>query len=211
MRKYAFQMKSIFFVLVLLLTLAWMFHSPRASQTTIGNRFAPVHVMLFEEFACVQCKRFHDEDFPVLVKRYIETGKIKMTIIPTAFLEASKIPFAGYLAASHESNLHGKAFLDYVFSFPQEQLLSFSSQELLTRYALDHADFHFGKALKYAESDEVEIKRKANQSFITGETIEMPAIFVNGRRIKKICLEEICQRIDEKISASSSYYNSDGS
>jgi len=53
---------------------------PAAAPDTIhGNAFgdpkAPVLIEVFSDFQCPGCKRFHDEDLPLLVKDYVATGK----------------------------------------------------------------------------------------------------------------------------------------
>lgn len=53
--------------------------SAAAPDTIRGNAFgdpkAPVLIEVFSDFQCPGCKRFHDEDLPLLVKDYVATGK----------------------------------------------------------------------------------------------------------------------------------------
>jgi protein-disulfide isomerase len=41
----------------------------------IGDPNAPVLIEVFSDFQCPGCKRFHDEDLPLIVKDYVATGK----------------------------------------------------------------------------------------------------------------------------------------
>ena len=42
---------------------------------TFGNPKAPVIMEVFSDFQCPACKRFHDEELPLIVKDYVNTGK----------------------------------------------------------------------------------------------------------------------------------------
>lgn len=42
----------------------------------IGNPKAPITIEVFSDFQCPACKRFHDEELPLLVKDYVRRGKV---------------------------------------------------------------------------------------------------------------------------------------
>lgn len=41
----------------------------------LGNPNAPLVLEVFSDFQCPSCKRFHDEELPLIVKDYVDTGK----------------------------------------------------------------------------------------------------------------------------------------
>lgn len=41
----------------------------------LGNPKAPILIEVFSDFQCPACKRFHDEELPLLVKDYVSKGK----------------------------------------------------------------------------------------------------------------------------------------
>jgi protein-disulfide isomerase len=53
--------------------------SAAAPDTIHGNAFgdpkAPILIEVFSDFQCPGCKRFHDEDLPLIVKDYVAPGK----------------------------------------------------------------------------------------------------------------------------------------
>jgi len=50
--------------------------SPDTVQgNAFGNPKAPVLIEVFSDFQCPACKRFHDEELPLIVKDYVASGK----------------------------------------------------------------------------------------------------------------------------------------
>jgi protein-disulfide isomerase len=47
-----------------------------ASDRTLGSRKAPIMMLEYSAPTCVPCARFHTEVFPLLRKKYIDTGKV---------------------------------------------------------------------------------------------------------------------------------------
>ena len=43
----------------------------------MGSKDAPVTMVEFTDYQCPYCKRFHDNTFPTLKKKYIDTGKLR--------------------------------------------------------------------------------------------------------------------------------------
>ncbi|HTQ53022.1 MAG TPA: thioredoxin domain-containing protein [Bryobacteraceae bacterium] len=41
----------------------------------LGNPNAPLMLEVFSDFQCPACKRFHDEELPLIVRDYVNTGK----------------------------------------------------------------------------------------------------------------------------------------
>jgi protein-disulfide isomerase len=74
---------------------------PQANYTSMGNPDATVKVEEFSDYQCPYCKLFKDEQEPILVKNYIETGKIYFTYTAFSFLgpESIKAAEASYCAA----------------------------------------------------------------------------------------------------------------
>lgn len=47
-------------------------------ETAIGDPDAPVTMIEYSSLSCPHCANFHNNTFPELQKRYIETGKVRM-------------------------------------------------------------------------------------------------------------------------------------
>lgn len=49
---------------------------------TRGSTDAPVRVVEFSDYGCGYCRRFHQETWPVLVRDFIDTGKVEWKFLP---------------------------------------------------------------------------------------------------------------------------------
>jgi len=47
-----------------------------------GEPEAPLKLIEFSDYGCGFCRRFHEESFPSLMERYIDTGRIEWKLIP---------------------------------------------------------------------------------------------------------------------------------
>jgi protein-disulfide isomerase len=74
---------------------------PMANYNSMGDPNAPVKVEEFSDYQCPYCKLFKDEQESLLVKDYVEQGKVYFTYIPFSFLgpESVKAAEAAYCAA----------------------------------------------------------------------------------------------------------------
>lgn len=89
----------------------------------LGNVNAKVTMVVFEDFQCPFCKKYHDETFPQIKKEYIDTGKIKVIHQDLAFLGIESI-------ASHEAGQCAKdqgKFWEYVDLLYENQSPSHNS------------------------------------------------------------------------------------
>lgn len=59
--------------------------TPFLGQPTLGDPNAPVEVIEYASTTCGHCRAFHQEVFPQLKERYIDTGKIRFVwvVMPT--------------------------------------------------------------------------------------------------------------------------------
>lgn len=60
-----------------------------ADQPTLGERSAPVKLLMFENFLCDHCKEFEEEVFPRIRERYIDTGQVEAYYVNLAWGEES--------------------------------------------------------------------------------------------------------------------------
>ena len=166
---------------------------------TAGKLNAPIHLIIFEEFACPQCARFHLEDLPVLIQTYVEKGVVKFTSIPTAYLDSSLNGFAAAYSVMNQNIEHYQTFLNFFFS---EANPFMSTRELLSLYSNIQPNFDIDAAweiLKNRHSLPLVEQIRSIVDEIYRTDIEMPTILINGKHLKNISLESICRAIDKEL------------
>ena len=66
-----------FFIVALALILPALAAAPNAIHgNAFGNPNAPITLEVFSDFQCPACKRFHDEELPLLKRDYVARGKV---------------------------------------------------------------------------------------------------------------------------------------
>ena len=76
-----------------------------ADQPSLGQADAPVTMIEFTDYQCPYCKRFHDNTFPKLREKYINTGKLRyvMMDLPLRFhAQARPAANAAHCAAEQD-------------------------------------------------------------------------------------------------------------
>jgi len=67
----------------------------------LGEPDAPLTIIIYEDYSCTNCKRFFEAIEPVLIERYISSGKLRLEIYPVAIVSSQSLPgtVAVYCAA----------------------------------------------------------------------------------------------------------------
>lgn len=47
-----------------------------------GSRDAPVHLVEFSDYGCGYCRKFHQETWPVLLRDFVDAGKVEWKFLP---------------------------------------------------------------------------------------------------------------------------------
>ena len=166
---------------------------------TLGDPNASVHLIVFEEFTCFQCSRFHLEDLPQIIEQYVKTNQVKYTSIPSAYLDSSLTPFRVALAILNQEQNYYWEFLDFYFSNLTHKK---SSLELLGYFSKVHKCFDYEKARIFLTGEPpnnelLEIRSAIDK--IYKSDISMPTILINGKLLKKVSLKTICAQIDKEL------------
>ena len=86
---------SIFFVFVAALTVHLMTPAHQIKTDgkflSFGKRNAPIEVVLIEDFQCKNCRAFSKNIIPKLQDSYVNSGKVRFTLVPISFLRGSQM------------------------------------------------------------------------------------------------------------------------
>lgn len=148
---------------------------------------APHHIIVFEEFACIACRRFHSEDLPYIFANYIDKGLATITFFPTAFVDASKEACVAALIAEELLEEHYLSFLEYLFVYPPQCK---SAEEFIHCFMDKHSLVR--REILYPSNLHKKMERYQKLCEDLYETeIHLPTILIDQRRIKDISLKSI--------------------
>ncbi len=200
-------LSSLFFAAVW--TFLLMIKSPNTTfsidtqdQFTYGRDEAPVHMILFEEFSCPLCRIFYTNSLPALEKNYVETGKVKITIIPTAFLADSIAACTLSLCIQRLAPNEIKSFYDFVFHLPDSDIISFSFRDFVSNYLETSKTLPAPRILKELREDDFKEKIERNLALarqIYPGDIHVPIVLINGKLVAKPEYKTISKAIDEAL------------
>jgi protein-disulfide isomerase len=60
---------------------------PQANGLSMGDPNAPIKVVEYADFQCPGCKKFFENNEPIIVTNYVATGKVFYTYFPFSFID----------------------------------------------------------------------------------------------------------------------------
>ncbi len=157
------------------------------NQMHLGNTDSPVKVVLFIDFRCTGCRQFEEQVFPLIKRRYIDTGKIDYTMIPLAFLSGSQRLGEGYFCTRQQNPSLGQAYIEQVYKSNTAPVLPGINAEQLS-------------ACLSREGASVYLERNRTiADHAMGRKVYTPSVFVNGRRIPNPNYASVSSAIDEAL------------
>ncbi len=173
------------------------------SQVSFGDPSASVRVVVFEEFACVQCKQFHNDVIKPLFDNYIDKKKVFLTLIPVAYLDPSFPAFSAACCLGKVSPNQMRFFLDHIFHLDGQEMVSLSPEGLIESYGLNQDLFPLADVLKCIQSDDINKTRESRiklASKIYNEEIHMPTVLVNGKLISIPDKQSLFNTIEKELA-----------
>lgn len=178
-------------------------------QPTLGFAKATVHVVVFEEPKCVNCRSYTERVYPKIKKNYIDTNKITYTVIPVSFLPGS-MPAACALLCVYNadprypnSDLYF-AYLDYLYAHQPDEHTDWATAATLVRFAQGTSPAIDTEKLKWCVQKEgYRAKVQQNTDYgqkIMGGSIATPMVYVNGVAAEELSYEHIRTLIDNALN-----------
>lgn len=175
-------------------------------QPTLGFAKAPLHIVVFEEPKCSNCKRFNHEVFPQIKTAYIDTGKATYTVIPVSFLPGSMTAAIALLCVYHSDPLYPNSelyfsYLDYLYEHQPGESVDWATTSTLLTYAEQTSPAISKTALeqcvtKQAFRQTVERNTAYGKQVMKGE-LATPTLYINGIEAPELDFEAIKSLIEE--------------
>lgn len=169
-----------------------------SNQPTIGNPNAKVHIVAFEDLKCFNCKRFNQLFFPIIKKRYINTGIAKYTMITLAFIPNS-VPAANAARCIYAQNKSFFfPFVKYVYNHQPPEEKNWATIPTLLHFASNIKGVN-EKALAQCMIEN-RYKNVIHNNLKIAENImnpvATPSIFVNGRIVSPLNLKRLSTLVE---------------
>jgi len=147
----------------------------------LGSARAPVTLVAYIELQCPYCREFETNVLPIIVKRYVATGKVKIEVRPLAFLGSdSSRGRNAMIAAAGQNKAFNFAELLYLNQGAEDS--GWLSDRMVARVAKSIPGLKPRRLFAAGSSD---VKRQAREFDREGREIEgTPTLFV-GTRARK--------------------------
>lgn len=175
-------------------------------QPTIGYTKAKIHVVVFEEPKCSNCRDFSNQIYPHIKENYIDKNKITFTIIPVSFLPGSMPACVALLCAYYGDPLYPNsdiffAYLKYIYEHQPQESQDWATTDRLVEFAEKTSPaIDTAKLRKCIDKEAYRVKIQQNTEYgkkIMGGVISTPTVFVNGIEVKELTVDSISKLIDE--------------
>lgn len=185
-----------------------------SGQPTIGYPKAKVHVVVFEEPKCSNCRDYTLQVYPTIKRDFIDTNKITYTVIPVSFLPGS-MPAAVALLCVYKANPDYPnnemffKYLDYLFSHQPDEHTDWATPEKLGDFARQTSPaIKIDELKKCVEMETYRIQIDKNTAY--GQTVmkgalSTPTVYVNGIEAKEISTEGISKLIKQCLEKEGVY------
>lgn len=162
------------------------------SQPTIGNPSAKVQVVAFLEPKCPDSKRYNNTTFPRLKSEYIDTNKIRYTVITTSFLDNSMTAAIALLCVYDQNSPKPNTdlffkYLDYIYLIQPPERQNWATTETLLKYATNASRLIDQTKLKSCiESKHYQDQVVKNTDYGNKQMgqIHTPTIYVDGVKVE---------------------------
>ncbi len=159
---------------------------------TIGDSQSTVHVVAFLEPKCPDSKRYNNTSFPQLQADYIDSNKIRYSVITTSFLQQSMPAAVALLCAYNQDPKNPRTdlffkYLDYIYQNQPPESQNWATIDTLLKYA--------GKASPHI--DQTRLKECIENQHYSGRIekntaygnqlmgrLSTPTIYVNGVKVE---------------------------
>lgn len=175
-------------------------------QPTIGYPRALVHVVVFEEPKCPECKRYNNIVYPEIKRNFIDTSKIKYTVFTVSFIPNSMPAAVALLCAYNKERNYPNSqlfftFLDYMYAHQPRESEDWAKLENLQEMAKNASPaINLDKLKDCVEHEGFRVQILKNTDYgasIMDGRLSTPSMYVDGIRVEEMSLDSISKLIQK--------------
>lgn len=161
-------------------------------QPTIGYPKAPVQVVALLEPKCPDSKNYNNTVFPKLEEEFINTNKVRYTVIPVSFLPNSRPAAIALLCVFNQNTQYPNndlffKYLNYIYKNQPSEKDNWATVETLQKFAAATSPaIQLGQLKKCIEMEDYHIQIEQNtvygNSLMKGH-LSTPTLFVDGVQV----------------------------
>lgn len=159
-------------------------------QPTLGNPNAKIHIVVFEDLKCPNCRDFSVQLFPKIKKEYIDTGKAKYTFITLAFIPGSVPAGNAALCLYAENPAYFFPYIEHIFQNQPSESQDWATITNLVDFAkqsVPKADFK--KLSNCIATNRYTVQLYHNLQIAAQamhNQVGTPTVYVNGRIVQPL-------------------------
>lgn len=161
-------------------------------QPSVGS--GPIEIVIFEDLKCINCRIFGEDVLPQISSNLVDTGRVKLIVIPVSFQEQSK-PLANAALSVYETAPH--RFIPFILELlhsnasGRDEILKAAkvtggiNMEQLA-FCIDHKLYYY----------QVDRNLDLGQSLM-GDEFGTPTLYVNGIMTSTDSFDALNRRIQQ--------------
>ena len=174
-----------------------------SGNPTLGSSAAQIDLVLFTDPKCLSCKEWNEEVFPELQHKYIQTEKVRLTVIPVSVIPGSNLGGNALLCVYNQAPLYANTdlFFKFLKTLYTHQDETWTNPLLIDLASKTDITINLPKLKACTELNKWDPVIKKNTAYgreITGNQLKVPALFLNGIRLKDLSLENLFNLIEKQ-------------
>lgn len=172
-----------------------------SGNPVLGSSAAQVDLVLFTDPKCSGCKEWHETVFPELQRKYIQTEKVRLTVIPISVVSGSSPGGNALLCIYNQAPLYPNTdlFFKFLSTLYNHQDETWTDPLLIDLASKTDITINLPKLKACTELNKWEPVIKKNTLYareLTGNQLKVPTLFLNGIRLKDLSLENLFNLIE---------------
>lgn len=172
------------------------------NQFTIGFPKARVHMVVFEDLKCPDCKHYVENVYPVIKKRFIDTNLMRYTSIPIAMLPGSSIASMASLCVLNQGDQQFDDYVKYAYQHQQDEHIDWVNNRVTIDFASHIPGLNistFEKCIVNRQTQK-ELEHNMNLAYeVMSDHFNTPGIFINNKRILVPTIDNITKLIEDEL------------